>query len=186
MRVFIALPISDEVKTRLATAVQRHTANGIDVAWCKRDQFHLTLAFLGEISPAILPHLETAAKRVCATVSPFVCRAYGFGYFGSKRNPAALWAGVDLSDDLAALQERLWLELTRLGYKNREKDYRPHITLGRSREAPKNRELIEAMAADEDAEFGSWEATRITFFESLQTPKGPVYRTLLQIPLAGG
>ena len=166
-------------------AIQRFTPVAIDVKWNKKEQFHLTLAFLGEVSPAILPHLTAAADRVCATLPPFNCHAYGLGFFGTKRNPSSLWAGMTPTPELELLHERLWIELKKFGYENNELEFQPHITLGRCREAARNHPLIEAMDADEAVDFGDWEAKRVTLFESRLTPHGAVYRSLAHIAFSG-
>lgn len=184
MRTFLAIPIPDDIKSNLSAAVKRLTPVGTDVTWCQRGNFHLTLAFLGETAPAILPHVTAATERVCAARPAFTCRAYGLGFFGNRRNPKVIWAGVDPSDELEALHEGLWLELKKFGYENEEKDFRPHITLGRCRDSARNHALIEAMDADEDIEFGEWPVRRVTLYESRSSPHGPVYRTLAQTALA--
>ncbi len=184
MRAFLALALPDDVKDRLTGTIKRLAPSAIDVTWCKRDQLHLTLAFLGEVSPAILPHVTAAAERVCLARPAFTCRAYGLGYFGSKRNPKVLWAGMELSAELEALHEDLWTELKKFGYEDKEGDFRPHITLGRCREAARNHPLVEAMDADEDVAFGEWETKRVTLYESRLTPQGALYRNLAHIALA--
>jgi 2'-5' RNA ligase len=184
MRAFLAIALPDEVKARLTEAIKRLTPLAEGVTWCKRDQLHLTLAFLGEVSPAILPHVTAASERVCAALPAFDCRAYGLGFFGNKRNPKVLWAGVDPSPELEALHEGLWKELKKFGFEDKEGEFRPHITLGRCREAARNHPVIEAMADDEDVAFGEWDVKRVTLYESRLTPQGAVYRNLGHIPLA--
>lgn len=183
MRVFLAIAVPDDVKTRLAAAARRLAPAAADVAWCTRDQYHLTLAFLGEAAPAILPHVTTAAARVCAAMPPFACRAFGLGFFGNRRNPKTLWAGVDPTPELEALHEGLWTALKAFGFSDKEAGFRPHITLGRCREAARNQALTQAMDEDEDVAFGSWDVRRITLCESRTTPRGAVYRTLDGIDL---
>ena len=183
MRAFLAIALPDDVKARLTEAIQRLAPLSEGVTWCKRDQFHLTLAFLGEVSPAILPHVTTAAERVCSALPAFACRAYGLGFFGNKRNPKVLWAGIDPSPELEALHEGLWKELKRFGLENAEGEFRPHITLGRCREAARNHAVVAAMNTDESVEFGEWDVRRVTLYETKLTPQGAVYRNLAHIPL---
>jgi len=183
MRVFYAIAVPDDVKTRLAAAAQRLAPAAVDVAWCTRDQYHLTLAFLGEVAPAILPHVTVAVERVCAATSPFACRAFGFGFFGNRRNPKTLWAGVDPTSEMEALHEALWGALKKFGFPNKEADFRPHITLGRCRENARNQAVTQAMDDDEDAAFGEWSVRRVTLYESRPTPRGTAYRTLAGIDL---
>ena len=185
MRIFIAIAVPDEVKSTLASATQRLAPFASDVKWCGRDQFHITLAFLGEIVPAFLPHVTTALSRVCASTPPFVCHAYGLGFFGSKRNPRTLWAGIDPVPELGDLYERLRTELKKYGFKNDESDLRPHVTLARCRESTNNKAVVEAMDADNAVEFGSWLVSRVTIFESRQTPRGSVYRAVERVALGG-
>ena len=178
MRTFIAITLPQETKTALVAAIQRLAPVAVDVSWCNVNQLHLTLTFLGEIAPAILPHLSTALTRVCATLPPVPCRAYGFGFFGNRRNPKTIWAGVDLSPEMDTLHSALWQELKRFGFKTDEDLLRPHITLGRCKERAKNQALIAAMDADTEPDFGTWVATDITLYESRPSPKGSLYSPL--------
>jgi len=184
MRAFLAITLPDDVKAGLAAAIERLAPAARDVKWCTREQFHLTLAFLGEVAPAILPHVTAAVERVCAALPAFTCRAYGLGFFGNKRNPKTLWAGIDPSPELDDLHEGLWTELKRFGFDKQENLFRPHVTLGRCREGARNHALIEAMDADEDVAFGEWVVRRVTLYESRLTPRGALYRNLAQAPLA--
>ncbi len=183
MRLFLSLAIPDNVKTHLVEVIQRLKPIASEVTWCTRDQLHVTLAYLGEISPAILPHVTTACSRVGAVCDSFTCRAYGFGFFGTKRNPKILWAGIDPNLSLLTLQETLWKELDKYGFKNEESLFRPHIMLGRCLNKARNHPLIEEMDLSEEVAFGSWQATAITLFECRLTPKGEHYRRLAQTPL---
>ena len=185
MRAFLAITLPDEVKLQLLAAIKRLSSLGVDVKWYSKDQLHLTLAFLGEVSPAILPHVTAAADRVCTARPPFPCHVYGLGFFGTKRNPQTLWAGVNPTPELESLYEQLWKELKKFGYQNSEPEFHPHITLGRCREAARNHAVVRAMDEDEEIDFGEWDVTRVTLFESRPTPRGPLYRTLSHIALTG-
>jgi len=185
MRLFFAIPVPDAVKTSLRNAIDRLAPGASGVKWCKRDQLHITLAFLGEVAPLILPHVTAAADRVCATLPPFVCRAHGLGIFGTKRMPTTLWAGIDPAPELDLLHEQLWLELEKYGLKNTKLDFRPHITLGRCRSKTNNRSMVRAMENDEEIEFGDWTVKGVTLYESRLTPHGALHRRLNQSPLLG-
>jgi 2'-5' RNA ligase len=185
MRNFIAIPLPDAVKNRVKEAVQRLAPAAVDVTWCTKSQFHLTLAFLGETAPSILPHLSEGLMRLCAEVRPFTCRAYGYGFFGSKRNPKVVWAGVDPAPKLLELQEAVAMELSRFGFKIEVKAFRPHVTLGRCKERARNYPLIQAMEAEEQVDFGSWSVTGLTLFESRLSPRGAIYSVLARFPFGG-
>jgi len=175
MRTFIAITLPQETQAALAAAMKRLAPVAVDTTWCNVRQLHLTLAFLGEIAPAILPHVSTALTRVCQSMPTVPCRAYGLGFFGNRRNPKTLWAGIDLSPELDALHGALWQELKRFGFRTDEDRFRPHVTLGRCKERARNQTLTDAMDADTDIHFGDWLATGITLYESRLTPKGAHY-----------
>jgi len=185
MRSFIAIAIPDTVKVQLSAAVKRLEPHATDVTWCTKDQFHLTLAFLGEISPAILPHLYEKLPQLCATIQPFRCRTFGYGFFGTKRNPKTIWVGAEPVQELEALNEALCEMLNRFGFKLESETFRPHITLGRCKERARNHPLVLAMDEEEQLDFGSWSADGLTLFESRLTPKGSIYLKLNRFPFSG-
>jgi 2'-5' RNA ligase len=185
MRSFIAIAIPDSVKLQLQNSVKLLMNQGVDVTWCTKDQFHLTLAFLGETSPAILPHISEKLTQLCATVQPFTCRAYGYGFFGSKRNPKTLWVGAEPVRELGRLNESLWEMLKKFGFQTEPDAFRPHITLGRCKERARNHPLVLAMDEAEQVDFGSWLVDGITLFESRVTPKGALYSKLNRFQFGG-
>jgi len=185
MRSFIAIAIPDAVKTQLSVAVKRLSPQAIDVTWCTKDQFHLTLAFMGETSPAILPHVYEKLSQLCATLEPFKCRAYGYGFFGTKRNPKTIWVGAEPVQELGALNEALCEILKRFGFKLESDAFRPHITVGRCKERARNHPLVLAMDEEEQLDFGSWPAEGLTLYESRLTPKGSIYVKLNRFPFSG-
>ena len=183
MRTFIAITIPKETTATLAAAMKRLAPVAVDTAWRNVSKLHITLAFLGETSSTILPHLAVGLTRVCQTLPVLPCRVYGLGFFGNRRNPKAVWAGVDLSPALEALHEGVWQELKRFGIHKENVPYRPHVMLGRCKEHTRNQPLIEAMDADTDINFGAWAAPGITFYESRPSPKGVLYFVLNKFSL---
>ena len=185
MRTFIAITLPQETKTALTAAIKRLAPEAVDVTWCKADQLHLTLAFLGEIAPSILPHLSSAMTHVCGALSAVPCHAHGLGFFGNRRNPKVIWAAVGLPPEMDRLHGGLWQELKRFGFNTDEDRFRPHITLGRCKERARNQALTDAMDADTEIEFGKWTAKDITLYESRPTPKGSLYISLNKFRLGG-
>jgi len=185
MRVFIALTLPQETKVALGAAVTRLAPAAVDVAWCNAGQFHLTLAFLGEIAPSLLPHLSMAMTRVCEALPAVPCHICGLGFFGNRRNPKTIWAGVSLSPEMETLHRELWKELKRFGFSTDEDMFYPHITLGRCKERARNQALTRAMDADTETHFGKWMATDITLYESRLSSKGAAYSALNKFRLGG-
>ncbi|ROO91280.1 2'-5' RNA ligase [Actinocorallia herbida] len=139
MRLFAAIHPPSDVLDALAGVVAEVKRAHPGLRWASRTQWHLTLAFYGEADDAAaeaLPGLLAAA--VAAGPAPRLELA-GAGAFPTRAPGRAkvLWAGVegDLAE-LAALAERCTEAGTRAGLKpqGHEREFRPHLTLARSRE----------------------------------------------------
>lgn len=96
--------------------------------WTRPEQWHLTLAFLGEVPDADLPAL-TAALDEAMTDAPMSLRLAGGGCFGNR----VLWVG--LAGDVHALRTLAADIATAaggVGLTLEEKGFRPHLTLARA------------------------------------------------------
>jgi 2'-5' RNA ligase len=145
----------------------------------RRENWHVTLAFLGEVPDGRIPDAEAAVSRAAAgpPVSP---RLAGGGRFGRGRF-TVLWVGVegDGLDDLAR-RVRREIKKTRLPYDNRP--FRPHLTVARPGDKL-DRTVIEADRSSLAGYEGpSWPITEISLMRSHLGPK-PTYDRLGGWPL---
>jgi len=180
MRCFIAILLPCDIRRGLGDLVRR-LAQGGQVKWVREDSFHLTLKFLGDVTPDRIPSLGAALKRGVAGLSPFNFRIRGVGAFPNTRRPRVIWAGVE--GGAAGLEkafDAVEATVTALGYPAESRRYSPHITLGRSKDSSGHPSLIAAMKREEDVDIGAVQATRIHLMESWLGPEGPRY-----IPLDG-
>ena len=137
-RYFIALPLPDDVKDRLI-AVQPPAVPGMRIL--ARDELHLTLHFLGEVSTH---DIDTATAALAAVrMNAFTIRLSGVGMFASERHAKVLWAGVEPNADLTALHRSIGKVLAAaIGFQPEDRPYSPHITLARI-DAPSIPEVID-------------------------------------------
>ena len=124
-RVFFALWPDAETRARLARATKdavRHSG-GRPIA---KDRFHVTVAFLGSLTPA---GLEIASGVPPIGVGAFALVLDTIGVFAASRT---LWLGSrSVPPALTELEHRLWEALTAKGFVREERIYRPHVTLAR-------------------------------------------------------
>jgi 2'-5' RNA ligase len=123
MRLFVAVDPSAEAIRHLAEA-----ARGLRVGPVRPEQWHVTLAFLGEVDDARLPAVRGAVAGAAAVARPGRLRIAGGGRFGN----AVLWAG--LAGDVDALTElaaAVRASLQPAGFPGDDRPYRPHLTLAR-------------------------------------------------------
>ena len=90
MRAFVALVPPDSVLDELAEHVAPIRAAHPDLRWTPAAQWHLTLAFLGEVDEAVLPDLTERLARAARRHRPVSLALNGGGRFGDR----VLWTRV--------------------------------------------------------------------------------------------
>ncbi|MEU5437840.1 RNA 2',3'-cyclic phosphodiesterase [Streptomyces sp. NPDC020719] len=163
MRLFVAVLPPSARLAELGLAVDElQTLPGADrLRWADRDDWHLTLAFLGEVDEAVLADLHDRLARAAHRTPPFELRLHGGGRFGDK----VLWAGVaGALDTLRLLAERADAAARRAGVPMDEhRRYHPHLTLARSRAGLDLHPYTESLAAFEGA---GWQVGELVLVRS--------------------
>lgn len=174
MRTFIALELPqafcDEIAS-LAHALKRT----IEGRFMKRETYHLTLAFLGDINESSAAKVIESIDAVLPLVQPIRLNAIGLGKFG-KPHDATLHLQIQPNDDLIKLAELLREELHNRGISFDEKKFRPHITLARRARIPKG-SLPELQFPQPTS------AHTVTFYKSTLTSEGTLYKPLYSVEL---
>lgn len=177
MRLFTGLFVPSSLHERLALL-----QGGVPGArWVARENFHITLSFLGDVDSRSVDDLIGLLALVEG--APFSLELKGTGSFGSK-SPRALWAGLSPSEDLMRLQEKVAGLLTRSGFLDETRQYRPHVTLAYLKETRSHSEAV-ARYLEETAGFAAppFEVRGFDLIESELTPAGPRYQSLAHFPL---
>ena len=120
MRLFVAIRLSEELKTALCQTQREMEARGIRGKFSPEENLHLTLAFIGDYPEAepVLDALRTVRFR------PFALSLDGIGCFGDL-----WWAGIRDSAALTAVARRVRRALAENGIPFDRKRFSPHITL---------------------------------------------------------
>ncbi|MEK7356524.1 MAG: RNA 2',3'-cyclic phosphodiesterase, partial [Bdellovibrionota bacterium] len=118
-----------------------------------------------------------------AASSPVISTSIrGLGAFPDDHHMRVLWAGVRKSRSLNALQTRLQDALVEAGFRRDERDFVPHLTLGRLRKARSGRDLLSPYVR---TSFGDVDIKEIVLFESLLHGSRPRYEPLRRFELGG-
>lgn len=127
MRLFVALPFSQALCDALRDAQADLRAQNALANYTRPENFHLTLAFLGETDGF------SAARAALSQVeaSSFPLRLSGGGHFGQL-----YWAGLAKSPPLLALADQVQNRLRAAGFAIEKRPFRPHVTLARQLSAP--------------------------------------------------
>lgn len=149
--------------------------------WSSPEQWHITLAFLGEVSAAAESALVTELRRL--RVAPVRLRIDGLGVF---ERAGILHAVVDVSPGLEELQHAVAQAAKGSGLPPEERPYCPHITLARSKGRAGSRAIQRLKASlEQQRPRAAWTATEFLLYESLLSPGGARYRMRERFPLDG-
>jgi 2'-5' RNA ligase len=174
MRVFFALQPDPQFAVNLSTWRDRqfsHPGRAVPAA-----NFHLTLAFIGEIQPRFLETLCQDVDRWCERSAP-TGGSLQLDQTGYWHRPGIYWLGPgEWPDSLQQLAGGLRSIAARHGGKRERKRFQPHITLFRGCQSAPPAPATPPRLSLTYAEFH--------LFESLPGRQGVSYSPLQQWPLA--
>jgi RNA 2',3'-cyclic 3'-phosphodiesterase len=192
MRVFVALDIPEEIRSKMSRYLEGIREFAPDARWVKPESFHVTLKFIGEQKDDQVERM----KRELATVhSPLFDVSFrGQGFFPNPRSPRVFWLGIEAPDALPQLAKSIDEAVSRSGIPRETNDYRPHLTLARSgsgrpqpapgdRPSPPLRRLADKLQGKPAPDFGTMTAREFFLYESKLGPGGARYTKIARFPL---
>src|SRR5512138_2263853 len=135
-RTFIAIVLPDAVRDAIEAAQRELRASlpAKSIRWTRREQFHLTLRFLGGVDVQQIEHLNETVRRACNGFGILQLSASGLGVFPGVRRPRVVWAGIDdQSGRLARLQRSIQAATDTFTSEPPEDRFTGHVTLARCR-----------------------------------------------------
>lgn len=124
MRCFIAIELPEKIKENLRKInIDENVAKVV-----KPSDYHLTLKFLGDISESKLERVKKDLSKI--RFKPFGLKLDKVGFFPKRGNfIRVMWIGIMPKRKVVKLKEDIDDALLTLF--DREKEFKPHITLGR-------------------------------------------------------
>lgn len=184
MRLFVAVVPPDDVLDDLDEHLEPRRDAGPEIRWTDRPQWHVTLAFLGDVPERRLDALTDALARSAARRDPLVLRLAGAGAFPNPYAARVLWAGVEqVRGDLAAVAHGIRHASSSAGASPDGTRFSPHVTLGRFHRPTEATRWIRALDAWEGP---AWRASELALVESHLGEgrrRRPRYEVLAQLPL---
>lgn len=182
IRSFIAIELSTSIRRSLDGVINelKHI-NTFPVRWVPSDNIHLTLKFLGDISPAIVERLSQILQKETSNFHQFEIKIGGLDAFPNIRYPRVIWIGVKPHPTLEAIQHKIETETRQLGFEPEKRPFFPHLTLGRvKRQASPSeiRQIAKNIARTQVEELGILRVDKVHFIRSDLKPSGAVYTPL--------
>lgn len=187
MRTFIAIELSDEIRSSLAQIESHLKYSGADVKWVDEKNIHLTLKFLGEIDEEKCDKIKAILDQIAGSTGSFEISVKDIGAFPKIDHPRVIWVGLDKgAAESKLLAEKIDETLSGIGFEKETRPFTAHLTIGRVRSSKNKQALKEKIGS-----FGLQEArnkrqvvSSIILFQSKLTPKGPIYTKLHEARLS--
>ncbi len=171
-RVFICLPVSDEVVKEIA-GIQEKLGKKLQFIGkaTELENLHLTLKFLGEISADTLEKVKERLNGINFT--EIKLKLGHVGAFSYKNQPRIVW--IKVLGDAARMQRLVDNALADLFPK--EERFMSHMTIARIKyvkDIKYAKEYIKGLRLSPIA----WTSDKILLNESMLKPDGPIYKTV--------
>lgn len=181
MRLFVAVPIAPR-NQRFLEKVQRSLREAeADYRWSDPGKIHLTLAFLGDVAEDKIAAVKEALSSAEKPPAAFSVFMDGWGAFPGPGNPRVIWVGLkDAEKKLQILAQGVRDSLKKAGIPFDEKEFLPHLTLGRLRsnknlEAMKRKLKDESMPRPRPQDSLAVAVEEVRLYQSRLSPQGPAY-----------
>lgn len=182
MRLFAAVQPPEPVLDGLDAAIKEARSEWSALRWAGREQWHITLAFYGELDAARLPALTRRLARAAGRTAALRLALTGAGTFPAADRARVLWTGVrGDTGELRELADAAAAAGRRVGAPRDRKAFRPHLTLARCRMPTDLRTLVTGL---DGLESERWRAGELLLIESHTGPH-PRYETLQAWPFDG-
>lgn len=176
MRLFVALQLSEEMKDALCRAQDALWDRSRGGNFSRRENLHMTLAFLGECPPSAVSRIRRAMEQTGQGAKAFSLALGRMGRF--RRGGSELWwAGVQRQPALEQLAQTLQNALRAEGFMLEERSFAAHLTLARQVDAPGLR------PEDISLEKCSQTVTHMSLMESTRVKGVLTYREIISVKL---
>jgi len=187
LRAFIAVEIPFEIRAAIGKAMAPlQTGIGSIVRWVPTDNMHLTLKFLGDVSPGSVEMLSQMLGAEADMFNCFDVGVGGLGSFPSLKRPRVIFIGIQAPPTLEALQRGIESASRRLGYESEARGFSAHLTIGRLRQnarATEQQALRRRLEETRIDSLGTARVDSVHLYKSDLRPTGSLYTCLYSAPL---
>jgi RNA 2',3'-cyclic 3'-phosphodiesterase len=158
-------------------------SQGAEVGWVAIPSIHLTLKFLGEVDPEVIPALAESLQTACESKRSFGLRLRGLGCFPNLKNPRVIWCGIDGDlDPLERLHRAVENACGKFGFPPEDRAFKPHLTLGRVKGKRNLQPLMDCIKIGSELE-RSFRADHFNIYQSTLKPQGAEHTILNTVVL---
>ena len=169
-RAFIAIDVSSEAKAELSrlAGLLKASCHG---SFPSQDMYHMTVAFLGDISPLQADAMMRVLEDVAEKYKPFDLKLCRLGYFAMP-NAATVFCSTERDNTLLSLAQDVYRSAWDVRIPFDDKPFRAHITLGR------RVDLSSIRLNSIEVNHIPFTVKGLTLYKSTLRPSGPIYEAL--------
>ncbi len=188
MRTFIALDISEDIRKRLAEFIENIQKGlirtGANIKYVAPENIHVTLKFLGNTPDDLIPKIHTELEQFYNTQEKALVKIGEIGVFPHRKLPKVIWVGINGSrEKLSYLQEETENICEKFGFKPENRKFSPHLTIARIKSLKSSNAVMSVIDSHRHYGFGKMNFEKITFYQSILQPTGPIYKAFYQYHL---
>ena len=181
-RGFVAVVPPDDVLDAIEARVAPVRAARGELRWNRREQWHLTLRFLGPV-PDVDGLIAALREELASATSVSAVQLAGVGAFPNARRASVVWLGLrDGADGLSRVAATVESASVVAGFAPEPRPFAPHLTVAR---VPRARDVSVVLDALGDEPVGvGWAVDDVVLVSSDTRPSGAVYSEIARVPLA--
>ncbi len=176
VRTFIAIDLAPEVRERLSESQDTLKQCSARLTLVDPENIHLTLKFLGEVSPAQIEQITGVLREIAGT--PFDISLDCIVGNTSSR-PRVIWCTISDEGACTSLAGRIEEALAPLGFRREDRPFTPHVTVARVRNYDPS--LSRALKEVGARRHGTCRITGFSLKKSTLTPQGPIYEDIEKV-----
>ena len=186
MRTFLAIEIEPYIKNKIEESQEIIAdSESSNIKFVEVENIHLTLKFFGEIDDDKLEQINDIINKSIKNKEPYTIKVVNIGAFPNIYKPRVIWTGIkDKNNTTIKLIEELDNKFNKIGF-NKEKNYVPHITIGRVKNVSDKEKLSQCLKKISKKYHGKMVVKKICIKSSTLTPSGPIYKTIKEFDLWG-
>ena len=183
MRIFIGIKMPEEIVAAISQKLKPLKKLSTHIRWVKTDNIHLSIKFIGEVSPNKCSEICHTLTTTPLNIKPFKTNITGWGKFGRQGQLNIFWAGMEYSPSLEKLYSQVEDLTAGLSIERESRNYTPHITLGRNKTLFNLKQVVSFIDKYADQTISPLAINKFQVFQSELSSSGPTYTIMQEIPL---
>jgi RNA 2',3'-cyclic 3'-phosphodiesterase len=182
-RTFIAVKVDagDDFKNAVST-IKDGLVNE-NIRWMDINNLHVTLAFIGDTDESSVEKITSMLASDFPGFGSIDFRLTGFGVFRNFKDPRILFTDIENPVRLIEAWEIIKKGLDALNIKLEERNFRPHLTIGRIKYLRDRNNLQELVQKYMNVKLQDVTVSEIVYYESILLPNGSVYKPISKVKL---